>query len=1243
MSGFVFLVDHDLDTRIYPVTMFSGKTCEDLVQLFRLPPSTILAFRTSLFIQNLAPRDRPLDVFPQLCLKEKPGKYVYPEYCLVALDESKRGTFSVFVKPKAKQCEELPPFCATIDLNKNLSVRDIKAAIDQAFKMEHTGTVIQLRENMTVQEFVALAKRQRIEMECELLEPAKKEISMRRNIIMEIQSTEETYIDGLKTIVSVWQPRLTRSEKFTQDELAMMFKHFPVILQYHSLFLQQLKSKGYAFCTNISDIFLEFAAFFKVSIPYISNYESLISLVSAKRKVDPELFMLNDGRELSSFLITPVQRMPRYILFLRELLKATPVSHPDYPWLERASKQIQKVTENMDEATQQASNMNEIVELQQALSRPLNIMCPGRTLLQVAIVSKAKKSGKIFLFNDLVVVAAGDKKGMKLLWKGPLLEFKYFSSTLNISFYYEQIRREVTFRNIVEKTQFLDTLENTRMKSYPNPASMFVWSIPFLAKLLPRGKYWTGVRVGQWAYFVCGGKLMTFRFSNGAVQVTDTPFDMSGFTVELYEHKLYLFGGCDHNGEASPDLWMYNLMTKTWTKDKIPMEPRYGHSSVVYGDSMYVFGGRRKKTCFNDLWRYSFLTGMWEPITIRGAPSPRYRHSACVQGCQMYVYGGEYTDTYDDVYILDLTMLRWQKLTLGSSLPRCAGHRSLAIGSLVFFVGGIDDQECDVKYIFALNTESQRVTQVNNIGNNPPSLVDFGLMFYGGQFLVMFNDSLYYVSFPDFLKPEIEVGPLHQSSSFLSYLESSQEIFDMQNGDSSNMQETSVPTKEPEASEPVTEESEELQASTSVENVNESNKNETASSDHEPEEVEIPQPKEEEDAMEYHAEKPSHPADSSSDHVSETKSETTPSVHESPESHSEQEPEPAPEEEQEQPATLPAQEVVEPPQINEDEHDMPEAPIVVPPTMEPESEHEDQAVASPEEEDQVQPEGETPVVQDIAEPNTAQDKSSTNSTSSSESTIVEPEPIDEEPIEPEPESYVGYDIDQEEHGEWYIPGVIDALVQKPGMPKKELVITLSLKEGTTVIVSPPKKRRKARTPAKTDTSAYPNSPFWKSNWMSQSKDPPSKTPHRPRGKAASPFTPSHQRFPGSPYAKTEKGHDASKRSTPKSGPRKLAQSAHGKHRGSTLGQQSVVEEEEFFEIFARIRKGSMIRLTKIRSDETLADVEQKVRELFPGVEFTNIAVLRPKNVRQPLTNESFDNVLLEFRNQPVTYLNLIIQ
>ena len=34
---------------------------------------------------------------------------------------------------------------------------------------------------------------------------------------------------------------------------------------------------------------------------------------------------------VSSFLIAPVQRLPRYMLFLKDLLNCTPEDHPDYP------------------------------------------------------------------------------------------------------------------------------------------------------------------------------------------------------------------------------------------------------------------------------------------------------------------------------------------------------------------------------------------------------------------------------------------------------------------------------------------------------------------------------------------------------------------------------------------------------------------------------------------------------------------------------------------------------------------------------------------------------------------------------------------------------------------------------------------------------------------------------------------------------------------------------------------------
>jgi hypothetical protein len=45
-----------------------------------------------------------------------------------------------------------------------------------------------------------------------------------------------------------------------------------------------------------------------------------------------------DGLPLSAFLLTPVQRLPRYELLLKDLLKNTPVDHTDNYFLEEAIK-----------------------------------------------------------------------------------------------------------------------------------------------------------------------------------------------------------------------------------------------------------------------------------------------------------------------------------------------------------------------------------------------------------------------------------------------------------------------------------------------------------------------------------------------------------------------------------------------------------------------------------------------------------------------------------------------------------------------------------------------------------------------------------------------------------------------------------------------------------------------------------------------------------------------------------------
>lgn len=50
----------------------------------------------------------------------------------------------------------------------------------------------------------------------------------------------------------------------------------------------------------------------------------------------------------NDYYITPVQRVPRYGLLIRDLLKATPVTHPDYKKLRDAGERMEAIASDIN-------------------------------------------------------------------------------------------------------------------------------------------------------------------------------------------------------------------------------------------------------------------------------------------------------------------------------------------------------------------------------------------------------------------------------------------------------------------------------------------------------------------------------------------------------------------------------------------------------------------------------------------------------------------------------------------------------------------------------------------------------------------------------------------------------------------------------------------------------------------------------------------------------------------------------
>jgi leucine-zipper-like transcriptional regulator 1 len=72
-----------------------------------------------------------------------------------------------------------------------------------------------------------------------------------------------------------------------------------------------------------------------------------------------------------------------------------------------------------------------------------------------------------------------------------------------------------------------------------------------------------------------------------------------------YNKSFYIFGGKGEKKRILAELKKYELGKNKWTDLKgegTAAYPRMGHVSVVFGHSMYIFGGWDGQACLDDLF-----------------------------------------------------------------------------------------------------------------------------------------------------------------------------------------------------------------------------------------------------------------------------------------------------------------------------------------------------------------------------------------------------------------------------------------------------------------------------------------------------------------------------------------------------------------------------------------------------------------------------------------------------------------
>jgi len=116
---------------------------------------------------------------------------------------------------------------------------------------------------------------------------------------------------------------------------------------------------------------------------------------------------LSEKQELGSFLILPVQRIPRYVLLLTDLINSTDKNHEDYANLTGSLDLMKIVAEQLDDAIQDQDNRNKCYEIQKELGNSFQIVEAHRRFIfegeLIKQCRKERKNRKFWIFNDIII------------------------------------------------------------------------------------------------------------------------------------------------------------------------------------------------------------------------------------------------------------------------------------------------------------------------------------------------------------------------------------------------------------------------------------------------------------------------------------------------------------------------------------------------------------------------------------------------------------------------------------------------------------------------------------------------------------------------------------------------------------------------------------------------------------------------------------------------------------------------
>ncbi|GAB6030421.1 hypothetical protein CHUAL_007297 [Chamberlinius hualienensis] len=236
------------------------------------------------------------------------------------------------------------------------------------------------------------------------LRPSSDQLKQRKTallIMREMIQTERDYVKSLEYIIENYVPELLRDDipQALRGKRNVIFGNIEKIYEFHNrYFLQELEQ-----CENspslVGQCFLYHDSHFYLYALYNKNKPNSDTLMAeyGSSFFKSKQLELGDKMDLASYLLKPVQRMGKYSLLLKQLLKECSEKDPEYSTLTAAK----------DMVNFQLRHGNDLLAMDALRECDVNLKEQGCLIRQDEFLAWQGKSRKclrqVFLFEDLIL------------------------------------------------------------------------------------------------------------------------------------------------------------------------------------------------------------------------------------------------------------------------------------------------------------------------------------------------------------------------------------------------------------------------------------------------------------------------------------------------------------------------------------------------------------------------------------------------------------------------------------------------------------------------------------------------------------------------------------------------------------------------------------------------------------------------------------------------------------------------